>query len=129
MQPRHCHGRPPGARLDAVFAMRTIRTAPAGRTVASRSSAHSFLGQASLVLDRALLELHSVQEMKEFWKMTKRVLHEALPLHFICLCLRPFAVMPSTVFREKAPFASEEEFKQFQELSPLGGYLAAHPGT
>jgi DNA-binding CsgD family transcriptional regulator len=37
--------------------------------------------------------------------------------------------MPSTVFREKAPFASEEEFKLFQELSPLGGYLAAHPGT
>jgi len=61
--------------------------------------------------------------------MTKRVLHEALPLHFICLCLRPFAVMPSTVFREKAPFASEEEFKLFQELSPIGAYLGENPGT
>jgi len=80
-------------------------------------------------LDRALLDLHSVQEMKDFWTMTRRVLHEALPLHFICLCLRPFVLLPSTVFREKAPFASEAEFKLFQELSPLQSYLAARPGT
>ncbi len=76
-----------------------------------------------------MLDLHSVQEIREFWRTTRRVLHEALPLHFICLCLRPFVLMPSTVFREKAPFASEAEFKLFQELSPLQGYLAARPGT
>jgi DNA-binding CsgD family transcriptional regulator len=57
------------------------------------------------------------------------VLHEALPLHFICLCMRPFVLMPSTVFREKAPFASEAEFKLFQELNPLQSFLAARPGT
>ena len=43
--------------------------------------------------------------------------------------MRPFVLMPSTVFREKAPFASEEEFKLFQEISPLAGFLAARPGT
>jgi DNA-binding CsgD family transcriptional regulator len=80
-------------------------------------------------VDRTLLELHSVREMKEFWRAAKNVLHGALPLHFICLCMRPFVLMPSTVFREKAPFASEEEFKLFQEISPLAGYLAARPGT
>jgi DNA-binding CsgD family transcriptional regulator len=80
-------------------------------------------------LDRSLLDLHSVREMKEFWATTRRVLHEVLPLHFICLCLRPFVLLPSTVFREKAPFASEAEFKLFQELSPLQSYLAARPGT
>src|SRR5579863_7658901 len=80
-------------------------------------------------LDHTLLELHSVREMKEFWRAAKSVLHGALPLHFICLCMRPFVLMPSTVFREKAPFASEEEFKLFQEISPLAGYLAEKPGT
>lgn len=90
---------------------------------------HPFVHRGGHDLDRALLELHSAQDMKEFWRTTRRVLHEALPLHFICLCMRPFVLMPSTVFREKAPFASEAEFKLFQELSPLQGYLAARSGT
>ncbi len=90
---------------------------------------HSFWRHGDQELDRRLLELHSVREMRDFWRATRDVLHRALPLHFICLCMRPFALMPSTVFREKAPFASEEEFKQFQQLSPLSGYLAARPGT
>ncbi len=76
-----------------------------------------------------MLELHGAQEMKDFWQTTRQVLHEALPLDFICLCLRPFAVMPSTVFREKVPFATDEEFKLFQQLSPLQGYLSTRPGT
>jgi len=80
-------------------------------------------------LDRALLELHSVQEMRDFWPTTRRVLHQALPIDFVCLCLRPFVLLPSTVFREKAPFASEREFKLFQELSPLQSHLANRPGT
>lgn len=79
-------------------------------------------------LDRALLELHAAQEMRDFWEETRRVLHAALPLHYVCLCLRPFALLPSTVFRERAPFASDEEFRLFQELSPVQPHLAAHPG-
>jgi DNA-binding CsgD family transcriptional regulator len=79
-------------------------------------------------LDRALLALHGSQEMREFWDRSRRVLHAALPLHFVCLCLRPFAVMPSTVFRERAPFASDEEFRRFQELNPIGQHLVLHPG-
>lgn len=66
--------------------------------------------------------------MRDFWEKTRRVLHAALPLHYVCLCLRPFALLPSTVFRERAPFASEEEFRLFQELSPLQDHLAANPG-
>ena len=67
--------------------------------------------------------------MEEFWTAARRVLHAALPLHFICMCLRPFALMPSTVFRERAPFATEEEFQRFQEVSPVAAYLATRPGT
>lgn len=37
--------------------------------------------------------------------------------------------MPSTIFRERAPFASEEEFQRFQEVSPIAAYLSARPGT
>lgn len=80
-------------------------------------------------LDQALLNMHAVQEMKDFWAAACEVLHAALPVHFICMCLRPFALMPSTVFRERAPFASEEEFQRFQEVSPVQAYLSARPGT
>lgn len=67
--------------------------------------------------------------MNEFWEAAKQVLHAALPVHFICMCLRPFALMPSTVFRERAPFATEEEFQRFQEVSPIQAYLSLRPGT
>lgn len=67
--------------------------------------------------------------MDEFWVAARGMLHAALPLDFICMCLRPFALMPSTVFRERAPFASEEEFQRFQEVSPIGVYLSVRPGT
>jgi DNA-binding CsgD family transcriptional regulator len=80
-------------------------------------------------LDRVLLQLHGAQEMKEFWEAAKQVLHAALPVHFICMCLRPFAFMPSTVFRERAPFASEEEFQRFQEVNPVQAHLVVRPGT
>src|SRR5260221_6601433 len=80
-------------------------------------------------LDRALLNLHRAEEMRDFWERTRQVLHAALPLHFICLCLRPFVVMPSTVFRERAPFESEDEFKLFQELNPLQDHLVANAGA
>ena len=67
--------------------------------------------------------------MEEFWVAARDVLHAALPLHFICMCLRPFALLPSTVFRERAPFASEAEFQRFQEVSPVQAYLTTHPGA
>lgn len=127
---RISRGRPARAPLfrpHTVSALRPVRTN--GRLISGRNHVHPLLQRGGANLDRALLELHSVQEMREFWRTTRRVLHEALPLHFICLCMRPFVLMPSTVFREKAPFASEAEFKLFQELSPLQSYLAARPGT
>lgn len=80
-------------------------------------------------LDRAVLQLHAVQEMKDFWTAACAVLHAALPVHFICMCLRPFALMPSTIFRERAPFASEDEFRRFQELSPIAAFLSVRPGA
>lgn len=110
--------------------MNALRTPPGKGVLASaRNRVHPLLHRGGQDLDRALLELHGAQDVKEFWRTSRAVLHEALPLHFICLCLRPFVLMPSTVFREKAPFASEAEFKLFQELSPLQEYLAARPGT
>jgi DNA-binding CsgD family transcriptional regulator/PAS domain-containing protein len=90
---------------------------------------HPLVHRGGADLDRALLELHASQEMEEFWVAAQRVLHTALPLHFICMCLRPFALMPSTVFREKAPFASEDEFQRFQEVSPVAAHLSTRPGT
>jgi DNA-binding CsgD family transcriptional regulator len=91
-------------------------------------SCHPLVPCDDSTLDRALLDLHGVQEMRDFWEKTRRVLHAALPLHYVCLCLRPFALLPSTVFRERAPFASEEEFRLFQELNPLQDHLATHAG-
>jgi DNA-binding CsgD family transcriptional regulator len=87
------------------------------------------LHRGTVELDQVLLKLHGAQETKDFWDAAKEVLHTALPVHFICMCLRPFALMPSTVFRERAPFASEEEFQRFQEVSPIQAYLSVRPGT
>jgi len=78
-------------------------------------------------LDRALLDLNAVQEVQDFWRAARHVAHAALPLDFICLCLRPFVLMHSTVFRERAPFESDEEFRLFQQTSPLNVFLASHP--
>jgi DNA-binding CsgD family transcriptional regulator len=93
-----------------------------------RSGCHPLVQTGGIELDRALLRMHAVQEMDEFWESAKQTLHAALPLHFICMCLRPFALMPSTVFRERAPFASEEEFQRFQEINPIQAFLSARPG-
>ncbi len=110
-----------------------VRLAPAP-SVRSRSASRAkrrdlLVRRGGVELDQALLKLHATQEMEEFWTTARLVLHTALPLHFICMCLRPFALMPSTVYRERAPFASEEEFQRFQEVSPVGAYLANRPGT
>ena len=90
---------------------------------------HPLVQTGGVELDQALLRMHAVQEMEEFWESAKQTLHAALPLHFICMCLRPFALLPSTVFRERAPFATEEEFQRFQEVNPIQAYLSARPGT
>jgi DNA-binding CsgD family transcriptional regulator len=95
----------------------------------AREHHQSLFRRGSDDLELALLALHGAQEMEEFWKGARRVLHAALPLDFICMCLRPFALMPSTVFRERAPFASEAEFQRFQEVSPIQAYLSVRPGT
>ncbi len=97
--------------------------------VSKMKRCHPFLQAGSTELDQALLKMHAVQEMDEFWDCAIQTLHTALPLHFICMCLRPFALMPSTVFRERAPFVSEKEFQHFQEISPIQAYLSARPGT
>jgi DNA-binding CsgD family transcriptional regulator len=97
-------------------------------SVSNQNRCHPLVQTGGIELDQALLKLHAVQEMDEFWEGARQTLHAALPLHFICMCLRPFALMPSTVFRERAPFASEEEFQHFQEISPIQAYLSARPG-
>jgi DNA-binding CsgD family transcriptional regulator len=103
---------------------------PARRTSKARPvRCHPLMRRGGADLDQALLELHATQEMEDFWAAARKVLHTALPLHFICMCLRPFALMANTVFRERAPFASEEEFRRFQEVSPVAAHLAALPGT
>jgi DNA-binding CsgD family transcriptional regulator len=37
--------------------------------------------------------------------------------------------MPATVFRERAPFASDAEFRRFRELCPFSAYVEHHPGV
>ena len=103
---------------------------PARQNGAARASqCHPLVHRGSAELDQALLALHATEEMEEFWNAARRVLHAALPLHFICMCLRPFALLPSTVFRERAPFASDAEFRLFQEVSPIQAHLSSHPGA
>jgi PAS domain-containing protein len=83
----------------------------------------------SASLEPALIRLSAADEMQEFWEATKALLHLALPIHFCCLCFRPFIVMPATVFRERAPFASDAEFRRFRELCPFSAYVEHHPGV
>src|SRR5271156_6686020 len=98
---------PSGATSQPARRMVLARTPPPRRQSAPRQSGcHPLVQTGGIELDRALLRMHAVQEMEEFWESAKQTLHAALPLHFICMCLRPFALMPSTVFRERAPFAS-----------------------
>lgn len=81
-------------------------------------------------LNRALLDLHRVQKMPEFWEAARRLLHAALPsIDFVCLCVRPFAITPATVFCERAPFTSDTEFRRFQAMNPMQSYLATHAGA
>jgi DNA-binding CsgD family transcriptional regulator len=82
----------------------------------------------STSLEPALIRLSAADEMQEFWEATKALLHLALPIHFCCLCFRPFIVMPATVFREHTPFASDAEFRRFRELCPFSAYVEHHPG-
>lgn len=119
-----------GFRFSIFAGVKLARTTMArGPRLAARGRCHPLVRRGGAELDQALLAMHAAQEMSEFWDATRRVLHAALPLHFICMCLRPFALMPSTVFRERAPFASEEEFQRFQEVSPIQAYLSLRPGT
>jgi DNA-binding CsgD family transcriptional regulator/PAS domain-containing protein len=83
----------------------------------------------STSLEPALIRLNAADEMQEFWEATKALLHLALPIHFCCLCFRPFIVMPATVFRERAPFANDAEFQRFRELCPFSSYVEHHPGV
>jgi DNA-binding CsgD family transcriptional regulator len=104
--------------------------APGRRWPASVGSQSRAAGaRAGSELEKALLALHAAEEMQQFWRATRRVMHAALPLHYVCLCIRPFALAPSTIFRERAPFASEEEFRCFQELSPIQAELGRRPGA
>ncbi len=108
-----------------------IALEPAPRQQARSKSrhCHPLVRMGENELDQALLKLHAAVEMEDLWESAKQTLHLALPLHFICMCLRPFALMPSTVFRERAPFASEEEFQLFQEINPVQTYLTMRPGA
>jgi DNA-binding CsgD family transcriptional regulator len=83
----------------------------------------------STSLEPALIRLSAADEMQEFWEASKVLLHLALPIHFCCLCFRPFIVMPATVFRERAPFANDAEFQRFRELCPFSSYVEHHLGV
>ncbi len=79
-------------------------------------------------LEPALISLSAANKMQEFWEATKTLLHLALPVEFCCLCLRPFLVMPPTVFRERGPFVDDADFQRFQKLCPVNPYIERHPG-
>lgn len=80
-------------------------------------------------IEPALIRLNAADEMHEFWEATKELLHLALPIHFCCLCFRPFNVMSATVFRERAPFENDAQFQRYRELCPFTSYIEQHPGV
>jgi DNA-binding CsgD family transcriptional regulator/PAS domain-containing protein len=80
-------------------------------------------------VEPALIRLNAAGEMQEFWEATRELLHLALPIHFCCLCFRPFIVMPATVFRERAPFENDAQFQRFRELCPFTSYIEQHPSV
>jgi DNA-binding CsgD family transcriptional regulator/PAS domain-containing protein len=80
-------------------------------------------------LQPALMKLNAAQETRGFWESTKGLLHQALPLEFCCINFRPLLTLPAMTFRERAPFASEEEFERFCRLSPFSWWARDHPGV
>jgi hypothetical protein len=52
----------------------------------------------STSLEPALIRLSAADEMQEFWEASKALLHLALPIHFFCLCFRPFIVVAGNGF-------------------------------
>lgn len=75
-----------------------------------------------------LLGLHAAVDIRELWDATCRLLHGTVNSDFVCLCLRPFELLPGTIFRDRHPFRTPEELLRFNRLSLLQPYLAAHPG-
>jgi len=58
---------------------------PRRRGVSKKKRCHPLVLAGDVELDQALLKMHSVQEMGEFWECAKRTLHVAFPLHFMVL--------------------------------------------
>jgi hypothetical protein len=63
-------------------------------------------------LQLGLMKLNAAQEARDFWESTKELLHRALPLEFCCVNFRLLLTSPAMTFRERVPFASEEEFQR-----------------
>ena len=77
-------------------------------------------------LEEPLLELHAACEIGPFWKAARRLLENALPIHFACLYLRPSSLTPSAIFRDGAPFRTNAEFQRFHEINPIPSFFDAH---
>ncbi len=83
----------------------------------------------SMCLDSDLLRLEAVQEGKDLWEVTRTLLHSAFSFEFCCLNFYPFLATPPMLFRERAPFATLEQFQRFCRLAPATPYVQANPGV
>jgi DNA-binding CsgD family transcriptional regulator/PAS domain-containing protein len=113
---------------------RSVSNLPAGRFVPKVSTrVRRTLGknESSIpsYLQPALMKLDAAQETHDFWESTKELLHRALPLEFCCINFRPLLTLPAMTFRERAPFASEQEFQRFCLLNPFSWWARDHPGA
>src|ERR1017187_6017160 len=73
---------PPKPRRPMVLARTPI---PRIQSAPKQGRCHPLVQTGGVELDQALLRMHAVQEMDEFWESAKQTLHAALPLHFICM--------------------------------------------
>ncbi|MBL9134934.1 MAG: helix-turn-helix transcriptional regulator [Verrucomicrobiales bacterium] len=78
--------------------------------------------------DDFVLELQGAVNIPELWESICRLVHAAVDADFACLCLRPFEMVPGTIFRDRHPFTTSEQLQRFNRLSVLQPYLLAHPG-
>lgn len=65
-----------------------------------------------------MLELHAALEIEEFWNATRRIMHAALPFHFISVCLKPFLSMPGTSLRDRYPIKDPQVTRRLTQVHP-----------
>src|SRR5262245_1117126 len=104
---------PAGFGHASVMAASASRSLPYGHTSRARLF---YVPDARF--DKLLLQLHGALEVSELWEAIQRLMHTALPLHFVSLGLRPLAFLPKLVFRDRFHFKDAAVLRRMGSVHP-----------